>query len=93
MPLLGDAEIRAGLSELPEWEREGDAIRKNYEFGDFMAAIDFVNRVAELAEEKGHHPDITINYNNVTLLLSTHDAGGITEKDLEAAKAFEGVAG
>lgn len=92
MALLSDADIDDRLSRLPGWEREGDAIRKRYEFEDFMTAVGFVNRVAELAEEKRHHPDITINYRAVTLSLSTHDEGGITEKDFDAAGAFEAAA-
>jgi 4a-hydroxytetrahydrobiopterin dehydratase len=82
--LTGNA-LDARLSQLAEWSELGDAIQRTYLFEDFKSALAFVNRVAERAEAVDHHPDILIRYNKVTLMLTTHDAGGITEKDLEFA--------
>jgi 4a-hydroxytetrahydrobiopterin dehydratase len=86
MSLLSDAELRAGLAALPDWKPVDKAIRAEYQFKDFVTAIAFVNRVAELAESAWHHPDITIRWNRVLLTLSTHDQGGVTEKDLALAQ-------
>lgn len=85
MSLLSDAEIRQQLGKLPGWEQRGNTIARAYEFPTFMAAIDFVNRIARLAEEMNHHPDITINYNRVALVLSSHDSGGVTQRDIRLA--------
>jgi 4a-hydroxytetrahydrobiopterin dehydratase len=89
MSLLSDAEITERLAGLPGWSREGDKLIKHYEFPSFMEAIAFVQRVAERAEAANHHPDIAIHYRKVTLALSTHSEGGITEKDTEAAASFD----
>ena len=89
MPLLDDDRIRAGLATLDGWARDGDAIAKRYAFADFAASMAFVNRVAELAEAADHHPDILVSYDRVTLTLSTHSAGGLTEKDLALAGRIE----
>lgn len=89
MTLLSDNEIQERLSDLSDWEREGDSIVKEYEFDDFVKAIEFVRAVAARAEELNHHPDIEIHYNQVKLTLSTHSEGGITEKDVEAAASFD----
>jgi 4a-hydroxytetrahydrobiopterin dehydratase len=88
MALLGDDEISTGLSAL-SWEREGSELVKTVELRDFAAALVFVNRVGELAEEANHHPDIDIRWNTVTLRLSTHSEGGITRKDLVLAKKID----
>lgn len=79
------------LSEIPQWEltESNQSISRTFEFKDFKESMKFVNAVAELAEEQHHHPDITINYNAVTLVLTTHSAGGLTEKDLTLAKAID----
>jgi 4a-hydroxytetrahydrobiopterin dehydratase len=91
MALLADAEIERGLSGLEGWRRDGDAIERDFEFGDFAAAMAFVNRVADAAEAANHHPDILLHgWNKVRLTLSTHSQGGITDSDLSlAAKASE----
>lgn len=68
------------------WSEIGDALEREFRFADFRAAIDFVNRVAEVAEEANHHPDIAISYNRVTLRWWTHTAGGITDRDRELAQ-------
>ena len=87
MPQLFDSkEIKAALKELPEWELEGKTIERTVEFDDFAQAIDFVNGVAELAEELEHHPDMDIRFNKVRLILSTHSKGGLTEADFDLAE-------
>jgi 4a-hydroxytetrahydrobiopterin dehydratase len=87
---LEEAEITARLSALPGWERRGDEIRRTFAFSDFKAALAFVNRVGELAEEMNHHPDIDIRYSKVTLALTTHDSGGLTAKDFALAAEIGG---
>jgi 4a-hydroxytetrahydrobiopterin dehydratase len=83
--LLTDDEITAALGSLPDWERAGDSITRTAELADFRAAILFVNVVAYLAEQAGHHPDILVQWNKVTLTLSTHSAGGLTAADVALA--------
>ena len=91
MPLLPDSEIQEELSSLEGWEREGLEIRKQYELKDFIHAMGFVNSVALLAEKANHHPDIDIRWNKVKLVLSTHSAGGLTEKDFNLAKQIDSL--
>ena len=75
-----------------DWMRSGDALVRDFEFKDFAAAMWFVNRVAELAEARNHHPDILIHgWNNVRLTLSTHSEGGVTEADHELASAVDAL--
>ena len=90
---LSDLEIRRAVGSLPGWSRRGDALSKTYSFRTFSDGIAFVNQVAEQADSMNHHPDIDIRYTNVTFTLSTHDAGGITQSDLDLAKAIEQTAG
>jgi 4a-hydroxytetrahydrobiopterin dehydratase len=92
MPILTDAEVAAALGDLPDWSREGDAIRREVKLRDFAAAIAFVNRVASVAEAANHHPDIDIRWNRVTLTLSTHSEGGITANDVALARRIDEVA-
>jgi len=87
--LLTDAEIAAALQNLPSWERSGNAITNTAELADFPTAIQVVNRIAELAESVDHHPDIDIRWRKLTFHLSTHSAGGITEKDFSLAQQIE----
>lgn len=87
--LLSDIAIQRELGNLPGWARRGDLLTRLYTFRSFVDAIQFVNRVADLAEGMNHHPDIDIRYSRVTLSLSTHDAGGITQNDLDLAKAID----
>jgi 4a-hydroxytetrahydrobiopterin dehydratase len=89
MSRLDDAGVAQALRQTPGWERAGSEIRRTYRFKDFLEALAFVNRVGDLAERAGHHPDIDIRYNAVTLALSTHDAGGLTAKDFELARAID----
>jgi len=89
MAKLSASAVSRRLAALKGWRQVGDAIQKQYTFASFKEAMFFVNTVAGLAEKAGHHPDITVNYNRVTLSLSTHDAGGITAKDFDLAKRIE----
>jgi 4a-hydroxytetrahydrobiopterin dehydratase len=96
MAKLTDAELDAFLSPMesqePRWSLLGNAIHKDFAFPGFRGAIAFVNRVAERANAAGHHPDIEIHYNRVLISLSTHDAGGVTEKDVALAAEIDAVA-
>jgi len=85
MPLLNDEAIAAALARMPGWQQERNAIRKIYEFHGFLEAMKFVHRVADLAAEADHHPVILIESNRVTLTLWSHDAGGVTQRDLGLA--------
>ena len=85
MSRLPPAEIKRQLEGLTGWTLEGDAIKKQFTFNDFPEAIAFVNRLAPEAEAADHHPDILINYKRVTLTYTTHDSGGLTEKDFAGA--------
>jgi 4a-hydroxytetrahydrobiopterin dehydratase len=89
MARLTEAEIEARLPLLQGWQREGDALRREYAFGDFKASIAFVNRVADLANAADHHPDIMVKYDRVTLTLTSHDSGGITHRDFKLAATID----
>jgi 4a-hydroxytetrahydrobiopterin dehydratase len=91
MPKLTAAEIKTALAAVPEWKQSGETIVRTYPFKDFPAAIKFVNAAAELAEQAWHHPAIDIRWNQVTLTLTTHDAGGLTEKDFDLARKFDAL--
>jgi 4a-hydroxytetrahydrobiopterin dehydratase len=97
MPLLSNAQIAEALQGLSGWTREGNAIRKPYAFRTFLEAVAFINAIAPLAEAANHHPEIHNVYNRVSITLSTHDAGGITEKDTALAaqidRAASGIGG
>ena len=81
------------LKELPAWTRQGNSIAKLFTLKNFVEAVAFVNRLVEPAETANHHPDLKINYKRVTVNLSTHDEGGITEKDFALAREIEKKAG
>lgn len=83
--LLDSEEITRQLQDLPDWTQDGDRIVADFSFADFGLAMVFVNRVAEIAEESNHHPDIDIRWNKVHLVLTSHDAGGLTQRDVELA--------
>jgi 4a-hydroxytetrahydrobiopterin dehydratase len=89
---LTDAQLEAFLSKREGWTSRGEAIQKDFTFRGFRAAIAFVDRVAERAEAARHHPDIEIHYNHVLISLSTHDAGGVTERDVAAAVEIDAAA-
>lgn len=89
--LLSDEEIEAGLAGLTGWARAGDSITTTVGLADFRAAMMYVGAVAYLAEEAGHHPDILIQWNRVTLTLSTHSAGGLTGADLALAQRISAL--
>jgi 4a-hydroxytetrahydrobiopterin dehydratase len=93
MELLDDSAIQAALKELPGWRRDGNQIVKTFEFDGFESAINFVTRVADAAQAADHHPDIDIRWNKVTLTLSTHSAGGLTERDTNLAHRLERLGG
>lgn len=86
MKKLSAIQIKAALATLPDWKKRGATLTRTFVFKDFPAAIKFVNVIAKLAEQAGHHPDIDIRWNKVTLTLTTHDAGGLTERDFALAK-------
>ncbi len=83
---MDEAGIALALSALPQWRRAGEIISRTFVFKDFPAAMNFVNAVAELAEQAQHHPDIDVRCHKVTLALTTHDAGGLTKKDFALAR-------
>jgi 4a-hydroxytetrahydrobiopterin dehydratase len=88
---LGDSERETGLRALAEWthDREGDAIERSFGFRNFSEAFGFMTRVALAAEKAGHHPDWSNSYNTVTIRLTTHDAGGLSERDLALASTID----
>jgi 4a-hydroxytetrahydrobiopterin dehydratase len=93
MPPLTDDRIAGRLAALPGWERSGDEIVKTFELPGFPEAIAFVTRIADRAEAADHHPDLDIRYRKVRVALSTHDAGGITDKDFDLAAEVEATVG
>ena len=90
---LSEAAVAQELAATTGWRRDGDAIARTWRFADFKAAMIFVNGVAALAEKANHHPDIAVHYNEVTLRLWSHDAGGLTARDFALARQLsaEGV--
>jgi 4a-hydroxytetrahydrobiopterin dehydratase len=85
-------EAQSRLASLEGWKIEAGELVKTFQFNDFVASMRFVNRVGELAEQAGHHPDIDIRYNRVRLALTTHDAGGLTQKDFDLAAQAQRLA-
>ncbi len=92
MQRLTTEEAQSRLVGLAGWKIEGGELVKTFQFSDFVASLGFVNRVGELAEKAGHHPDIDIRYNRVRLALVTHDAGGLTGKDFDLAAQAQRLA-
>jgi 4a-hydroxytetrahydrobiopterin dehydratase len=92
MALLDDGDIQARLDRLQGWTRDGDSITREFKFDDFQGSVDFLNRITPPAEEMNHHPDIAIAWNKVTLTLSTHSEGGLTESDFELATRIDSLA-
>jgi 4a-hydroxytetrahydrobiopterin dehydratase len=92
MARLTDDQVRAAIGDgLPGWSIEGTEIRKEFTFKGFTAAVAFVDRLVEPANAARHHPDLQIHYNRVVVGLSTHDEGGITEQDLDMARAIDAL--
>ncbi|MBE9207730.1 4a-hydroxytetrahydrobiopterin dehydratase [Nostoc sp. LEGE 06077] len=89
--LLTEAEIQECANSLSGWTIEGNKLQTIRKFKDFVAAIEFVNKLLAPAESAGHHPDIEISYNKVKVTLTTHDAGGLTQKDLELASIISQI--
>lgn len=90
--ILSQNEINQVLKTLPGWTARDNSIERVFEFKDFAGAMEFVNRVATAAEAANHHPDILINYNRVTLRLSSHDSGGVTQRDVRMAAKINELA-
>ena len=93
MPKLSDAEIEQALSDLESWDRRGDEIVREFQFRDFVEAMGFIAQVGVLAERANHHPNLSNVYNRVTIALSSHDEGGITERDIKLATEISERAG
>ncbi len=89
---FSEEQIADGLRDLPEWAEVGETIQRTYLFRDFVTSMRFVAAVGQHAEQVQHHPDMLIRYTKVTLTLATHDAGGITAKDFESARAYDSLA-
>ena len=89
MKKLTADQIETALAAVPLWSRQGDTITRTFQFKGFPAAMKFVDAVAVAAEQAWHHPDIDIRWNKVTLVLTTHDAGGLTQKDFDLARQFD----
>ena len=93
MDKLSDQQRDDALERLNDWQAQGEAIVRTFQLRDFTRAIDFVNAVAEMADDANHHPDIDIRYNKVTISLTTHSAGGLTRNDIELAAGIDAIAG
>lgn len=89
--VLDESDLKEALKKCPEWEQDDQGISRTIEFEEFTEAIDFVNDLAEIAEKAQHHPEITIRYSRVTLVLTTHDAGGVTKRDIELAQRVDNL--
>jgi 4a-hydroxytetrahydrobiopterin dehydratase len=90
--LLEDQEIERRLGELDGWTRAGDTITKTFKNDDFVGSIEFVKKLVDPAEDMGHHPDLTISWDEVGVSLTTHSEGGLTENDFELAKKIDALA-
>lgn len=88
---LSDSEIRSRLASLPEWELRDQALRRELRFRDFVEAFGFMTSIALIAERMNHHPEWDNVYNKVTIRLTTHDAGGVSEKDFTLASEISGA--
>ena len=92
MDKLDDSEIESRLADLEGWDRAGDAISKEFKQDDFVGSVDFAKAVVEPAEEMGHHPDLSISWDTVTVTITTHSEGGLTASDFELAERIDGLA-
>lgn len=89
MAKLSEDEIASALSGLKHWRRSGDEIAREFDCGDFVGAVEFVNRILPVAEGAGHHPDLAISWKNVRVSLSTHSEGGLTARDFSLARSID----
>ncbi len=89
--LLDNDEIEARLADVEGWSREGDAIIKTFDHGDFVGSVEFVRRLTAPAEEMGHHPDLSISWNEVEVSITNHSAGGLTAADFELAGRIDAL--
>ena len=89
MPALNSNELRTALAGLSGWSAEGQAIKRTYTCASFMESMAFAGRIAAYAESVDHHPDLLISYKKVTVTWSTHSEGGVTQKDVDAARATD----
>ena len=92
MALLGDDEIEVKLAALDGWARSGEAIVKAFGRGDFVGSVEFVDALVAPAEQMGHHPDVEISWDTVTVTISTHSEGGLTAADFELAAKIDALA-
>jgi 4a-hydroxytetrahydrobiopterin dehydratase len=90
--LLEDSEIESRLGDLEGWTRDGDAITKTFKNDDFVGSVRFVDALVEPAEDMGHHPDLSLSWDEVTVSITNHAAGGLTENDFVLAKRIDGIA-
>ena len=91
MPALHNQQIKLNLQAVPDWSKRAQTILRTFKFEGFLKGIDFVNQIARKAQKMNHHPDIDVRFDEVTLTLTTHDEGGITEKDFTLAKQCDAV--
>lgn len=89
---LSDEEIERRLGDLPGWERDGDALVREFERGDFIGSVRFVDSIVPPAEELGHHPDIEISWATVRVRITTHSEGGLTDADFQLANRIDALA-
>jgi len=92
MATLNEEEIRERLGELAGWERDGEAITKSFDRGDFVGSVKFVDSLVQPAEEMNHHPDLAISWSEVKVMITTHSEGGLTGNDFELAKRIDALA-
>jgi 4a-hydroxytetrahydrobiopterin dehydratase len=91
MPALTAKQVSLHLKAAPNWSKRGQTILRTFKFSGFLESIDFVNRIAKKAQKYNHHPDIIVRFSKVTLKLTTHDEGGITEKDFFLARQGDAI--
>jgi 4a-hydroxytetrahydrobiopterin dehydratase len=92
MARLEEEEIERRLEALEGWSLDGEAITKDFERGDFIGSVGLVNEIAPVAEEMGHHPDLAISWDTVTVSIVTHSEGGLTPADFDLAQAIDDLA-
>lgn len=92
MATLTDPEIATQLDELPEWQRDGDAITRTFDCGNFVGSVEFLNAILPIAERANHHPDVAISWKDVTITLTSHSAGGLTADDFALAHEIDALA-